>query len=136
MKHQDSKVTKAFKQNNSAISSQDQQYLQEAIEIQSCHSRRNPTTWAENQAKLVQDQNTNDKRHIQNLFASKSLFHERVQTSRRRHTITKDKKMLLEAVIDLGISGNFAAQILGLTSSSRLMRNLSIQREQREAEIE
>lgn len=41
-----------------------------------------------------------------------------------RQYISKDKKLLLEAVIELGISGNFAAQILGVTSSSRLMRNL------------
>ena len=84
----------------------------------------------------MQDYNANDRRHTQNLFESQSLFHETIQADRRRQIIPKDKKLLLEAVIDLGISGNFAQKILGLTSSSRLMRNLSIQREEREAELE
>ena len=53
-----------------------------------------------------------------------------------RQHISQDKKLLLEAVIELGISGNFAAQILGVTSSSRLMRNLQINKAERKAMVE
>ena len=41
-----------------------------------------------------------------------------------RGIITYETKLLIDAIIDLGISGNFAASILGVTTASRLMRSL------------
>ena len=42
----------------------------------------------------------------------------------RRKRIPLQRKLTLEAIIELGLSDNFSGQLLGLTSSSRIVRKL------------
>ena len=53
----------------------------------------------------------------------------------KRVLISDAQKLMLEAVIDLGIYGTHASSILGFTSSSRLMKRLGMQRQKEQVDL-